>query len=93
MDRVDLAGVRRLQRAPGAADEFLYRCCRVGAANQSVWLGHHSPRKGPRWIGDLLARLSLQDIGDAFRAGGYSADEIEQLSRVVEGRIGELEKL
>jgi hypothetical protein len=58
-----------------------------------LWLGHHIPRKDARWMGDLLARLSPQQIRDAFRAGGYSADEVEQLSRVVEQRIGELEKL
>jgi hypothetical protein len=58
-----------------------------------LWLGHHIPRKDARWMGDLLARLSPQQIRDTFRAAGYSADEVEQLSRVVERRIGELEKL
>jgi len=58
-----------------------------------LWLGHHIPRKDARWMGDLLARLSLQQIRDTFRAGGYSADEVERLSKVVEGRIAELEKL
>jgi hypothetical protein len=57
------------------------------------WLGHHIPRKDARWMGDLLARLSPQQIRDAFSAGGYSADEVEQLSTVLERRIGELEKL
>jgi hypothetical protein len=57
------------------------------------WLGHHIPRKDARWMGDLLARLSPQQIRDAFRAGGYSAAEVEQLSTVLERRIGELEKL
>ena len=58
-----------------------------------LWLGHHIPRKDARWMGDSLARLSPQQIRDAFRAGGYSADEVEQLGKVVERRIGELEKL
>ena len=58
-----------------------------------LWLGRHIPRKDARWMGDLLARLSPQQIRDAFRAGGYSADEVEQLGKVVERRIGELEKL
>jgi hypothetical protein len=57
------------------------------------WLGHHIPRKDARWMGDLLARLSPEQIRDAFRAGGYSADEVEQLSTAFERRIGELEKL
>ena len=58
-----------------------------------LWLGHHIPRKDARWMGDLLARLSPQQIRDAFRAGGYSAAEVEQLSTVFERRISELEKL
>jgi hypothetical protein len=58
-----------------------------------VWLGHHIPRKDARWMGDLLARLSPQQIRDAFRAGGYSPDEVEQFTTVIQGRIGELEKL
>ena len=58
-----------------------------------LWLGHHIPRQHTRWMGDLLARLSPQQIRDAFRAAGYSAEEVEQLSKVVEQRIGELEKL
>jgi hypothetical protein len=58
-----------------------------------LWLGHQTLRKDARWMGDLLARLSPQQIRDAFRAGGCSADEVEQLSRLVEGRICELQKL
>jgi hypothetical protein len=58
-----------------------------------LWLGRRIPRADARWMGDLLARLSPQQIRDAFRAGGYSTDQVEQLSRVLERRIGELEKL
>ena len=58
-----------------------------------VWLGRHIPREHARWMGHQLARLSHDQIRDAFRAGGYSSEEVEQLSRVLEGRIRELEKL
>jgi hypothetical protein len=58
-----------------------------------LWLGRHIPVADARWMGSLLARLSPEQIRDAFRAGGYSATDIEQLSRVVERRIGELKKL
>jgi hypothetical protein len=58
-----------------------------------LWLGHHIPRKDARWMGDLLARLSPQQIRDAFRAGGYSTDDVERFSNALERRIGELEKL
>jgi hypothetical protein len=58
-----------------------------------LWLGRHIPRTDVRWVGQLLARLSRDQIRDAFRAGGYSPQEVEELSMVVEQRIDELEKL
>jgi hypothetical protein len=58
-----------------------------------VWLGHHIPRPDARWMGDLLARLSTEQIHDAFRAGGYSPDEVEKLSQQLQLRIRQLEKL
>ena len=58
-----------------------------------LWVGRHIPRAHARWMGHQLARLSPAQIRDAFRAGGYSPQEVEELSRVVERRIGELEKL
>jgi hypothetical protein len=44
-------------------------------------------------MGHLLAQLSPDQIRDAFRAAGYSSEEVEAYSRVVEQRIIELEKL
>jgi hypothetical protein len=58
-----------------------------------LWLGRHIPVANARWMGDLLARLSPEQIRDAFRAGGYSSADVEQLSRVVERRIADLKKL
>jgi hypothetical protein len=58
-----------------------------------LWLGKHIPRADARWMGHQLARLSPAQIRDAFRAGGYSPQEVEELSSVLERRIGELEKL
>jgi hypothetical protein len=58
-----------------------------------LWLGRKIPRADARWIGDRLARLSPGQIRDAFRAGGYSSQDVEELSRVFERRIGELQKL
>jgi hypothetical protein len=57
------------------------------------WIGRGIPRADARWMGDLLSRLSPAQIRDAFRAAGYSADEIERFSRVIEGRIQELKRL
>ena len=57
------------------------------------WIGRHIPRKDVRWIGQLLAQLSPEQIRDAFRAAGYSPAEVEGYAKVVERRIGELENL
>jgi hypothetical protein len=43
-------------------------------------------------MGSLLAQLSPEQIRDAFRAGGYSPQEIEAYSRVVEQRIAQLQR-
>jgi len=57
------------------------------------WLGHHIPLTDVKWIGHLLARLSPDQIRDAFRSADYSPQEVEAYSQVVERRIAELEKL
>jgi hypothetical protein len=48
------------------------------------------PRSDAQWIGNLLAQLSPSQIRDAFRAAGYSAEQIDGFSSVVEQRIAEL---
>ena len=57
------------------------------------WIGHRIPRADARWTGELLGRLSVRQIEDAFRAAGYSPWEIEGFTKVVRSRIEELEKL
>jgi hypothetical protein len=44
-------------------------------------------------MGTLLARLSPQQIHDAFRAAGYSTEEIDEFSKVLSGRIASLSDL
>jgi hypothetical protein len=56
-------------------------------------IGKHIPRGDARWIGELLARLSPDQLRDAFRAAGYSQQEVEGFSKVVESRISELNRL
>jgi hypothetical protein len=41
----------------------------------------------------LLARLSDAQIRDAFRAGGFSPEEIDGFTKVVETRISLLKNL
>ncbi len=43
-----------------------------------------------KWIGSLLARLSDEQIKDAFRAANYSPEEVEGLSSAVRERIAAL---
>jgi len=57
------------------------------------WIGRHIPRQDAKWMGELLARLSPAQIRDAFRAAGYSPDEVEGFAKAVEGRIAQLNEL
>jgi hypothetical protein len=57
------------------------------------WIGKRIPRSDARWVGQLLSQLSSEQIRDAFRAAGYTPDQVEGFSKVVEARIGELNEL
>ncbi|MGA9770479.1 MAG: hypothetical protein WBV94_15680 [Blastocatellia bacterium] len=46
-----------------------------------------------RWVGDLLAQLTDQQIQDAFRAANYTPEQIRMLSDGLKARITELETL
>ncbi len=51
------------------------------------------PIADARWLGKLLAPLSDEQIGDCFRAAGYSAEQVEGYVSVVKERIGDLNRL
>jgi hypothetical protein len=57
------------------------------------WIGRNIPRADAKWMGSLLARLSPDQIHDAFRAAGYSPQEIDEFSRVLQSRIAALNDL
>jgi hypothetical protein len=57
------------------------------------WIGQNIKRADAKWMGTLLARLSPQQIHDAFRAAGYSTEEIDEFSNVLSGRIAALSDL
>jgi hypothetical protein len=57
------------------------------------WIGKHIPREDAKWMGSVLAHLSPEQIQEAFRSAGYSPEEVEGFSRVVEQRISALNKL
>lgn len=53
----------------------------------------HIPRTDARWIGELLNGLSNKQLGDAFRAAGYSASQVSALTGKIKSRIAELNRL
>ncbi len=53
----------------------------------------HIPIADARWLGNLLGRFSSDQIGDCFRAAGFSPAEVEGYTRVVMQRIDALKKL
>jgi len=57
------------------------------------WIGHDIPREDAKWMGGLLSKLSDGQIRDAFRAAGYSPEEIDGFTEVVESRIAQLNQL
>ena len=57
------------------------------------WIGRHIPIGDARWTAQLLCQLSRDQIRQAFQAAGYSSEEVDGFTDVVEKRIAELKKL
>jgi hypothetical protein len=57
------------------------------------WIGRHIPKADAKWTGQLLAKLSREQIRDAFRAAQYTPEEVESFAMAVELRIAELNEL
>lgn len=57
------------------------------------WVGKNIPVADVRWIAGLLGQLSPRQIRDAFRAAGYSSEEVESFAAVVENRIAQLKSI
>ncbi len=53
----------------------------------------HIPRADAKWSGERLSQLSEEQIRDAFRAGGYTQEEVEGYSAVIQNRIAALNAL
>ena len=51
------------------------------------------PRADAKWLGRRLSLLSGAQIGDGFRAGGYTPDEVAIYTRAVRNRITQLNAL
>jgi hypothetical protein len=57
------------------------------------WIGKDIPREDAKWMGSMLAQLTHQQLQDAFRAGNFPSNEVDEYVQVVESRIAELKKL
>lgn len=57
------------------------------------WIGRQIPVANARWMGQLLAKLSPKQIRDAFRASGFTPEEVEGFASEVESRIAQLNRL
>ena len=53
----------------------------------------HIPRADAKWLGQILAQLSAEQIRDCFRAAGYTREEVEGYTAAVQKRIAELNAL
>jgi len=60
---------------------------------RNSWIGHDIPVADAKWIGSLLAQLTPQQIGDAFRAAGFTPEQTEAYAAVLRQRIDQLNKL
>lgn len=83
---------------PSAPTGVLIKSAGIMAADYSRrkgydWIGNDIPREDARWIGALLGQLSHQQLVDAFRAGNFPPESIDQYVTVLESRIAQLKAL
>ncbi len=92
IDRVTATHVDfRIDSRPFFLTIFNVRNYRFRTRMESV--ARHIPIADARWLGDRLGRLSTTQIGDAFRAAGFSPAEVEAYTVVVARRIAALQGL
>lgn len=74
----------------------------VGVKGNNVLFNYSGKRKDlflditveqARWLGELMSRLSEQQIRDALRSGNYTPEEVAVLIQALLGRINELKNL
>jgi hypothetical protein len=81
-------------KTPGVPDWIVFPNVRqVLGRLRLLWIGKNIPRADARWMGSVLAQIPPDTIRDAFRAAGYSPDDVEGFTTVVESRIHQLNSL
>ena len=82
----DYAESKFIQKATPESVDFVFH-----TKIESV--GKNIPIADARWIGNRLGQFSAEQIGDCFRAAGFSPAEVEGYTRGVMQRIEALKKL
>jgi len=72
---------------------YVFNLPRFITYSRKRWIGQHIPRSDAKWIATRLGELSPAQIRDAFRAAGYSPEQVEAYASTVEARIAELQRL
>ncbi len=85
-DPKDYARARFVDKVKGNRVAFRY-----GGKNRGLF--KNITVEDAKWIGELLSRLSDQQLADAFRAANYSPSEVRMLTEAVRRRINELVNL
>ena len=75
----DLKDFQSLPLIKNAGPEFL-----------DFWYFKHIPREHAKWIGGYLTQLSDEQISDAFRAAGFTSEEVQGFTQKVREKINEL---
>ena len=57
------------------------------------WIAKNIPQAHARWIGDVLGRISQEQMRDIFRGSGFAPEEIETYRAELELRIAKLRSL
>ena len=57
------------------------------------WIGRHIPIEDVKWVGSLLSQLSDGQVRDAFKAAGYTPEQVDAFSKALESRITQIAKL
>lgn len=72
---------------------YVFNLPRFISYSRLHWIGQHIPRDDVKWMASRLAELTPSQIRDAFRAAGYSSEQIEAYAGTVEARIAALQRL
>jgi hypothetical protein len=79
---------------PGTpALEYWFNIVEFVNRERLLWIGKKIPRSDAEWVGQLLSQLTREQIENAFRAAGYSPEEVTGFRSVVETRIAKLKTL